>query len=162
MSLETVVIILCAKYLVAVPVLALLAYFSLSARRQKHRLLWLTVISFPLAYLIARILGHLFYSARPFVVGNFVPLIAHAADNGFPSDHTLIAATIAMVVLYFDRRWGIALWIIAALIGASRVLAGVHHIVDIIGAMIIAVAAVIAAHYILYYLRRERSTYISK
>ena len=158
----TLLIIFCAKYLVAVPVLALLAYFFLGVKRRRHRLVWLTVISFPLAYLIARILGHLFYSARPFVVGNFVPLIAHAADNGFPSDHTLIAATIAMVVLYFNRRWGVTLWIVAALIGIARVLAGVHHTSDIIGSMLIAIVSVIAAHYILYFLRRERLTYISK
>lgn len=155
-------IVFCAKYLVAVPVMVLLAFLFSRAKRRRHRMFWLTIVSLPLAYLIARVAGHLFYNARPFVANNFTPLIAHAADNGFPSDHMLIAATIATVVLYFNRRWGTALWIVAILIGAARVLAGVHHTLDIVGSAVIALASVVVAHYILYYLRRERTTYISE
>ena len=157
-----ILIIVCAKYLVYVPVLVLLALLVRGARRRKHRLFWLTIISLPLAYMIARIAGHLYYNPRPCVVGHFTPLVAHVADNGFPSDHMLIAATIAMIVLYFNRRLGILLWIVALVIGTARVLAGVHHTADIIGSMVIATVSVIAGHYILHYLRREHLTYISK
>ena len=158
----TLLIIFCAKYLVAVPVLALAAFFFVGVKRRRHRLLWLTVVAMPLAYMISRIAGHLYYNPRPFVVSHVAPLIAHAADNGFPSDHTLIAATIAGIVFYFNRAWGSALWVVALLIGTARVFAGVHHAVDVLGAVVISIAAVIIAHYVLYYLRRERVTYISE
>ncbi len=161
-SMTDLFIVLCAKYLVAVPVVVLLAFLLMGAKRRRHRLFWLSIISLPVAYLIARVAGHLYDNARPFVVEHFVPLIPHIPDNGFPSDHTLIAATIATLVLYFNRTWGIALWIVAIIIGTSRVLAGVHHTVDIVGSMIIAIVSVTLAHYILYYLRREHITYVSK
>ncbi len=160
--MTTLFIVLCAKYLVALPVAVFLFFLIKGAQRRKHRFMWLSVIALPLAYTIARIAGHLYDNARPFVVGHFTPLVPHISDNGFPSDHTLIAATIAMIVLYFNRSWGIALWGIAILIGTARVLAGVHHMLDIIASMVIAIVSVILAHYILHYLRREHITYISK
>ena len=155
-------IIIGAAYLIAVPVAALCAMLVYSVKQKRHRMFWLSLTSLPIAYLIARVAGHLYYDPRPFVVGHFTPLVAQVSDNGFPSDHMLIAATIASVVLYFNRPWGLALWVVALLIGIARVLAGVHHVVDIVGAGIIAIVAVVIAHYILYYLRREHITYISK
>ena len=75
----------------------------------------------------------------PFVENNFVPLIAHAADNGFPSDHTLFGAAIASVIFLFDKKWGTGLFMLAFLVGVSRVLAGVHHFVDIAGSLLITI-----------------------
>ena len=40
-----------------------------------------------------------------------------------------------------SRRVGAALWLLTALVGLSRVLAGVHHFTDICGAMLIGAAA---------------------
>lgn len=154
-------IIIGAKYLVVVPVVVLCILLVYSAKRTRRQMMWLTITAFPIAYLIARIAGHVYSDPRPFVIAHTVPLVAQISDNGFPSDHTLIAATIASVVFYFNRTWGIVLWVVAIVIGAARVLAGVHHTQDIIGAGAIAVVAVVAAHYILYYLRREHITYIS-
>ncbi|MDE1925315.1 MAG: phosphatase PAP2 family protein [Patescibacteria group bacterium] len=154
-------IIFCAKYLIALPVIALFSYFLMAPRRIKYRLFWLAFISLPLAYALARLAGHLYYDARPFVVGNFVPLVAHVADNGFPSDHMLFASALAMLGLYFNRSLGVFLWIVAILIGLSRVGAGVHHFIDIAASAVIATVAVLIAHFALYYLRRKPTTRLS-
>ena len=53
---------------------------------------------------IALILGHLYYNPRPFVVGNFTPLISHSVDNGFPSDHVLLASAIASILYFFSKK----------------------------------------------------------
>jgi undecaprenyl-diphosphatase len=155
MNMGDFLIVFGAKYLIAVPVLVLLAYFLFSRGKVLRQLAWLTLLSLPVAYILGRIAGVLYNDPRPFVVDNFTPLITHAADNGFPSDHTLFAATLAMIVLYVNKRVGIALWIVALLIGISRIFAGVHHTTDIIGSVIIALIAVLLSQYIIGLLRRK-------
>src|SRR6185437_423090 len=135
-------IVVAAKYLIAVPVLVLLAYFVFSRGKIVRQLAWLSLVALPVAYVLGRIAGLLYNDPRPFVVGHFMPLVAHAADNGFPSDHTLFAATIAMIVLYVDKRVGALLWLVTLIIGLARVWAGVHHATDIIASMVIAIIAV--------------------
>ncbi len=83
-------------------------------------------------------------------------MIAHVADNGFPSEHMLFASTIAMLMLYVNKRVGIFLWIIALCIGAARVAAGVHHTLDVAGAILIAVVAVIVSQYVITLVRSRR------
>jgi len=41
----------------------------------------------------------------PFAVGGFDPLLPHDADNGFPSDHSLLAAAFVAVALPY-KKWG--------------------------------------------------------
>jgi undecaprenyl-diphosphatase len=77
--------------------------------------------------------GAAWFDPRPFVVDGRPPLVPHGPDNGFPSDHTTMAAAIAGVVLAYRRRIGIALLVVAALVGASRVAVHVHHVPDVVG-----------------------------
>jgi undecaprenyl-diphosphatase len=145
----TLLIVLAAKYLVVLPIL-LAAWCIYALRGAKRReLILLSIISLPLAYILAFIAGKLWYDPRPFVVGHFTPLVAHAANNGFPSDHMLLAATVAMIGWYLSRRLGTILWILALIVGLARVAAGVHHIVDIFGSALIAIVAVSAVWYLL-------------
>jgi undecaprenyl-diphosphatase len=94
------------------------------------------VIIAPLAYVISRISSLLYYDPRPFVIGHFTPLIAHAADNGFPSDHVLLTGAVAMIVWFYNKKLSVMLWVLALLIGWARVYAGVHHWTDIMGSIV--------------------------
>ena len=90
--------------------------------------------------------GGLYYDPRPFVVQHIHPLFAHAADNGFPSDHAALTMFLAVCVLFCSRPWGIVLAANALLVGAARVLAHVHSPLDIaVGYVIGAVAAALAS-----------------
>lgn len=134
-------IIFGAKYLIVAPVLVAI-YFVFKAKPDiRKKLLFLAAVALPSVYATAKILSFLYSDPRPFVIGHFTPLIAHAADNGFPSDHTLLAASIAAIVTCYDRKLGIALWLIAIIIGACRIAAGIHHPIDV--AVSIAIAATI-------------------
>jgi undecaprenyl-diphosphatase len=93
----------------------------------------------PLAFIVSLIAAKLYYNPRPFVVGHFTPVISHAMNNGFPSDHTLLSAAIASLVWAYSRRLGLVFFGITLLIGLSRVYLGVHHLVDIVGAIVIAI-----------------------
>ena len=137
-------IIFGAKYLIVISALAALTVVWSVPQKDRVRFTLLTVISLPLAYVLAKICAHFYFDPRPFVVGNFTPLVPHGPDNGFPSDHTLLASALAAVVTIIRPRVGAVLWIFAILIGICRVLAGVHHTIDIVGAMLVSIVAVYA------------------
>ena len=138
-------IIFFAKYVIWLVVLGGLVYVFFC--RDWVRLATSAAASMVFSYGIAKVVAHFWYDTRPFVADNLTPLIPHAPDNGFPSDHMLLGAAIASVVLAYNRTWGIVLWILALLVGLSRVAAGVHHLADIAGSIAIAVCVVAAVEY---------------
>lgn len=139
----TSLIIFCAKYLIILPPLALLA--ALYCRKRRWPFLIFSLSSLALTYTLGMLASLLWYNPRPFVEQNFTPLIAHAANNGFPSGHLLLAAACASIAFYYNRTFGLALWAVALLIGLARVLAGVHHWIDIAASIVIAIFATFVA-----------------
>jgi len=133
-----------AKYLFLVIVAVAVIYFFKQTKADQKQIIRLGIISLPISYIIAKIGGALFYNSRPFVVEKFTPLIAHIADNGFPSDHTLLSASIAFVIYFFNRKLGWILLALTLIVGFSRVYVGVHHLTDIFGSIIIAGVVVLA------------------
>ncbi|MGY6272529.1 phosphatase PAP2 family protein [Achromobacter denitrificans] len=84
--------------------------------------------------------GALWPHPRPFAIGLGQAFFPHAATSSFPSNHTIIIATLGFA-LVFDRRWaglGCAALALAALVGASRVYLGVHFPLDIAGGLALA------------------------
>ena len=130
-------IIFIAKYLVFVSAAIAVFYFLKQPRQKQKEILIFAVVLLPLSYIVAKIVSHFYFDPRPFVVGHFTPLLPHAADNGFPSDHTLFGAAVAFAVFHFNKKLGVLLLFFSILIGFFRVLAGVHHISDILGSIII-------------------------
>lgn len=80
---------------------------------------------------IVKISGALYFHVRPFVALHMTPLVAHAPDNGFPSDH-LAACGLAFGFLWTrSRTFAILVLVFAAALGAARVLARLHWPLDI-------------------------------
>jgi membrane-associated phospholipid phosphatase len=52
--------------------------------------------------------------------------------KSFPSRHAACVGVIAVTTLYEVPAWGVALLVIGVLIAASRVLAGVHFLRDVV------------------------------
>ncbi|MFA5096753.1 MAG: phosphatase PAP2 family protein [Candidatus Omnitrophota bacterium] len=123
--------------------------------RQKEFLI-LGCVYLPLALVIFELAGQFYYNPRPFAVGGFEPLIPHKADNGFPSHHTLAAAIPAAMVFVFSRRAGYGLWALAVFTGLSRIYAGLHHGIDILGSVLIAITALPLAYFIVRRLKRMK------
>ena len=131
-------IIFGAEYLYLFIVTATLVYIWRQPKELRWEIAVFAAIALPLTYIIAKISSAFYYDPRPFVIGQFTPLLPHAPDNGFPSDHTLLSSAIATVILFFHRRLGLLLLGGAFVVGALRVFAGVHHFIDIFGSMAIA------------------------
>ncbi len=151
-----IIFIFGARYLFfLVPLIALV--FFLKQPRPKHKeMVIFSVISVTLIYLIALVSSHIYFDPRPFIVGNFKPLIPSSTDNGFPSDHTLLVSAVASVVMYFNRRVGFTLWFIAICVGISRVYVGVHHITDVIGSMLISLLVTSTVYNSMNYVARKK------
>ena len=146
-------IIFIAKDFIVIPPLILAWVLFKSARQDTRRAVVIIVLATVLTAVLAFIGSELFNDPRPFIAGHFTPYFAHGNDNGFPSDHTLLAGLIAALTYVYSKRWGLVLFIVAALIGTSRVIAGVHHVADIIGALVFAciatfIAELIASRYL--------------
>ena len=135
-------IIISAKYLFLISLLIAGYFFVTLSLKEKKIMINLGLISGLISLLLLKISSLLFNDPRPFVVNHVVPLIPHAIDNGFPSDHTLLTMWIALVVLIFNKRLGIILGLLSLIVGISRVLALVHHPIDIAGSVAIAIISV--------------------
>lgn len=135
-----------AKYLYLAAVVITLVWFGRLPKEKKRETLWFGAIALPAIYLVAKIGSWLYVDPRPFVVGHFTPLIPHTLDNGFPSDHTLLVSALAAVIFPLDKKVSAIVWVLAALVGASRVYAGVHHPIDILGSLAISAAVAAFVH----------------
>ena len=138
---DWIILVLANKLHVVVLLIAFIYALTISKQLQK-KIILLSAVAFPLSFVLSRISSYFYFNPRPFVVGEFTPLVQHVADNGFPSDHVLLVATVSMVIFLFNRPIGVGLILISILVGLGRVLSGVHHVVDIIGSFVIAFIAV--------------------
>ncbi|MEO7060653.1 MAG: phosphatase PAP2 family protein [Lapillicoccus sp.] len=147
MSNSDILVVATAQGLpLAVVGLAALVWLVLPGR-DKLRVAVHGLLTLALAAGLVWLAGRLHTDVRPFVVDPAHPaLFAHAADNGFPSDHTTFAVAAALVVVVVRRRTGVLLAVLGVVGGLARVAANVHHLQDIVAAVVIAVlAAVVAA-----------------
>lgn len=142
-------IVLCAKYLYLIIGLIAAIYWLTLPKKQKIQMAIFATCTAIIAFVLTKLGGALFYDPRPFVTQHIMPLYPHAADNGFPSDHTVLAATIAVAVYSGSKKLGLVLFGLAIVIGVSRVLAHIHSPIDILGSLIFAIAGGLAAYYLM-------------
>ncbi len=136
-----------AQYLIFV-LLAVAAVAGLTLpRNDRWRLIFQAVIAIAVLGVLVQIANHAYHDTRPFVLHHTRPWFSHPADNGFPSDHTTVAALAAFLLWPYRRLTAVALFVGAVAVGTARVVAGVHSPTDIIGAVIIAGLAALAGGY---------------
>lgn len=147
--MRTLIIVFLAEYLHWVIIAIALGFAFFISLIQRKRFITLILLAAPVALLIDKVLNKLILSPRPFVERGFVPLVQHSADNGFPSEHTLLVLFIACTVWVFNRKLGIILMVLGFLVGIGRILAGIHSPLDIMGSAVISLVAVSGSVWIL-------------
>lgn len=142
-------IIFGAKHLFLLSPLILTWLFFKKSAKERGEMFLLGLFSLPLTYLLGLFARALYFNPRPFVEEGLIPLIQHSPDNGFPSDHVLLLAALASLSFPYDKKLSALLWSIALLSGISRVLAGVHHLIDIVGSIVIALISSALVYFVL-------------
>ncbi|MEO8555751.1 MAG: phosphatase PAP2 family protein [Actinomycetota bacterium] len=136
-------IVAVAQYLIFPILLGAAVIWLLLSRQDKVGLAVQGIVALFVAFVLIKLAAASYVDPRPFVVNPLVkPLFAHPADNGFPSDHTAVASTVALLVMMYRRWLGVALLAGSLLVGVARVAAHVHHAQDIAAGALIAVVAV--------------------
>jgi undecaprenyl-diphosphatase len=118
-----------AQWLLIVPALIVVA--TIVRRRQWMPDLIEAALSGALTILLVKLAGAAIHERRPFVAQGLRPLVMHAPDNAFPSDH-LAACGLAVVYLApRSKPLAVVVFCIAVLIAAARVAARLHWPVDV-------------------------------
>ena len=123
-----------------------------------YRAGWATLLAsnLLLTTLIVQPIKHIIHAPRPLTwfAENMpdiaLPLVADVKMNhwlSFPSGHTAVSFAAATAIYAINKKWGIAAYIFAVVMGFSRLYLGVHFPLDVLGG---AVVGVIAAKLVLY------------
>lgn len=145
------VIIAAAKYLIYAMVVGFGLIWLLAEKRLgKVQLALAAIIGLVAVLVLIKIASVSYYDPRPFVPiakggDGIIPVISHADDNGFPSDHSSAAGLMAALVL-LRRKWFAGIWFAlgALAVAWGRVAAGLHHLLDVgVGLGLGVIAAVI-------------------
>ncbi len=96
------------------------------------------VVAAVVALVLAHFVGQLMPESRPFVLLGHPALIAHAPDASFPSDH--VTAGMALLAARVGPRVRLATALVVLVVGAARVVAGIHWPDDIVAGAILGLA----------------------
>ncbi len=153
------IIAFCAQYLFLLVMLGAGVAWLKTARDQRLKFLASIVVAGMLAYALAKIAGKLYYDPRPFVAEHIKSLVQHAADNGFPSDHALLTATLAVVTYFYNKKIAMGMALLTIIVGVARILAAVHSPLDIAGGWILGSTGAIVSYYIVmwYWQTRDKA-----
>lgn len=138
-----------AKYLIYFLILAILIWLLKKPRRQALFLFAELAISAIIARgLITEWIRFFYDHPRPFALLGFNPLIPESGAS-FPSGHMTFLFPLALVVLYYNRRFGYWLLGLSLAVGVARIFAGVHWPLDILGGILIGAFCAYVIHKIL-------------
>jgi undecaprenyl-diphosphatase len=141
---------LAAKYMPLVVIVGMVVLWIKNGKRTRDIVLYGFYAAI-LGLLINYLIGFIYFHPRPFMVPTGTLLFPYSADSSFPSDHSTLIFSMAMILAYFKetRIAGLVFLVLGLIGGFARVFCGVHFPLDILGSLV--VAAVCAV--IIYQLR---------
>ncbi len=104
-----------------------------------------------IAWTISQAVNWLFPVARPFLTLDISPLFLHGGYDSFPSGPATFAFALAAGLFFYYKPLAWPYMFGALLIGISRVIAGVHWPIDILGGFVLAGVVVVTMYYLYIY-----------
>jgi undecaprenyl-diphosphatase len=144
-----VIVYILAKYLIYLffAVIAYMWWLNKPSKEEEHkskRAVIYTMLSLAWAFLIDQLITLVFIRNRPYVshAGNVKELSVTTDPTSFPSAHTIfVFAIAASFYLAGYKKLGVFLFVLAGLVGLSRIAAGVHYPSDIIAGIVFGIFA---------------------
>ena len=115
-----------------------LIYFSvlvvawLVVGHRSIRMPLVVMVSAAIAVGVAAMIGLFYFVPRPFVAEHFTPLVHHAADASFPSDHLAVLGAVCGSTWFAARRLSFATGVVSTAVAIARVYAGLHWVTDVV------------------------------
>ncbi len=133
-------------------------WLFVEGRRGKIELGAESVIGLVLALIFLYLAKSVHHDPRPFVQNPHIkPLFGHSRDDGFPSDHSLAAGLLAILVCIRHRLLGLGFVTAAVGIAWARVAAHVHHLQDVVAGLLLGALAAALAHLVIALVMSRRS-----
>lgn len=132
LSLLTLLVVLLAK--------------SSDERGSAWRCLICAIIAVVVSSVILLALNLLFFRPRPFTGHHLTLLLYHNTDSAFPSNAATLAFSLAVAVTLYRRKLGVVMLALAAFLGLSRIVAGVHYPLDIVAGGLLGMSSAFIAH----------------
>ncbi len=95
------------------------------------------ILAFLLATAVVHLIKRRVKRLRPVAYTEVRFLVPVTRHNSFPSGHTATTFALAAVVAWYFPAWAIPLFLLAAVVGYSRVYVGVHFLSDVVVAAVI-------------------------
>jgi len=130
-----------ADYMIYVLALGIAVYWF--TRTNQNRMMVIqSAFAVGLAEVLGKMAGTIYYHSQPFAeLPHVNKLIAHAVDNAFPSDHSIVFFSICFSFWLVRKKEGWAWLIIACFVGISRIWVGVHYPGDVLTGALIGICA---------------------
>ena len=135
----------CGNYLFLMPIVVVVVTYLKLEPIDRRTLLLRAIVVLVFGTLLAKLGGALYNDPRPFVVHHTRPLIPHAPDNGFPSDHSLLVFGCAFLLIPFSTTATVPACVVAATVGIARVVCQLHTPLDVAASVVFAGASNLAA-----------------
>lgn len=104
------------------------------------------------------VLKNLFHRDRPCWIHQEVPLLVKSPkDFSFPSGHSMNSFTSALTIFFYNRWYGTAALITAAIIAFSRLYNFVHFPTDVFTGIFIGIASATAVNYVFKKWEKKRA-----
>ncbi len=107
--------------------------------KQKWREILIVFFSSVLAWIIGYLFKNIFMELRPFLaLPNVMPLWVEGG-YAFPSGHSTTFMALAFSIFLIHKKVGYLFILSALIIGITRIMAGVHYPVDILGGFVLGI-----------------------
>ena len=105
--------------------------------KQKWKEIFFVFLAVFFAWLFTILFKIIFQIPRPFNKFQDVAPLLHPTDYSFPSGHSAFFMAIAIAIFIYHKRVGCVFMVFAILIGISRIIAGIHSPLDVLGGFFI-------------------------
>ena len=117
---------------------------NMSARLLQLAIVCISAIS---AWALSFPIKNYFHIGRPVLLNTNLHPLLNLTDYGFPSSHATVFSAIAVALFLLHRRAGIFAGLLALIIGAARIFAGVHTPLDILGGYLLGTLVAVIVDY---------------